>query len=280
MDHHLDLANFAFATRTSYLRGVRDLILHYQRLPEQCSVDEIKAFLIHQRDQKQLASSTLNIKVCSIKYYFREVIQRLDLVVNIPNPRIQKYHTEILSFEEILLLKKVCRDMRQLLIITLFYDTGIRVRELVRLRPSDFDKHHRSISIRNSKGNKTRVVYYGEELRTILVRYCKARGGVPPHTLLESYVDPTKPLSLRGVQHIVRQIVKRSGLKKRIHPHTFRHTFAVHYLNAGGSLPRLQHLLGHKHITTTLHYLKYAHLPAATHVSVLDVLFRLKQQQG
>ena len=86
--------------------------------------------------------------------------------------------------------------------------------------------------------------------------------------------------SLRGVQHIVRQIVKRSGLKKRIHPHTFRHTFAVHFLNAGGSLPRLQHLLGHKHITTTLHYLKYAHLPETIHVSVLDVLLRLKKQRG
>ena len=279
MDHHLDLANFAFATRTSYLRGVRDLILHYQRLPQQCSVDEIKAFLIHQRDQKQLASSTLNIKVCSIKYYFREVIQRLDLVVNIPNPRIQKYDTEILTFEELLLLKKVCRDMRQLLIISLLYDTGIRVRELIRLRPADFDKHHSSIIIRNSKGNKTRVVYYGEELRNILVRYCNARGGVPPHTLLESYVDPDKPLSIRGVQHIVRQIVKRSGLKKRIHPHTFRHTFAVHYLNANGSLPRLQRLLGHKQITTTLHYLKYAHLSDAIHLSVLDVLCKLTKQQ-
>ena len=68
--------------------------------------------------------------------------------------------------------------MRQLLIISLLYDTGIRVRELIRLRPADFDKHHSSIIIRNSKGNKTRVVYYGEELRNILVRYCNARGGL------------------------------------------------------------------------------------------------------
>jgi len=73
------------------------------------------------------------------------------------------------------------------------------------------------------------------------------------------------------VQHIVRQIVKRSGLKKRISPHTLRHTFAVHYLNAGGTLFHLQKLLGHQNLTTTLHYLKYAHLPEAKTLSVLDV---------
>ena len=274
MDHHLDLANFTLGTRKSYVRGIRDLICHYLCLPEECTVAQIKAFLIHQRDQKQLAASTLNIKVCGLKYYFREIAQRLDLVVKIPNPRIQKYDTEILTIQEVQRLRKVCRDMRQLLIVSILYETGIRVRELSRLRISDFDKHHRTITIRNSKGNRTRVVEYGEQLRHTLVKYCKARGGVPPHTLLESYVDPTQPLTLRGIQHIVRQIVKRSGLKKRISPHTFRHTFAVHFLNAGGTLPRLQQLLGHKHLTTTLHYLKYAHIPASKKISVLDVFIQ------
>ena len=162
--------------------------------------------------------------------------------------------------------------MRQLLIVCLLYETGIRVRELVRLRPSDFDKHLGTIAIRNSKGKKTRVVNYGEQLRDTLNRYCKARGSVPANTLLESYKERDKPLTLRGVQHIVRQIVKRSGLKKRISPHTFRHSFAVHYLNSGGSIFHLQRLLGHKDITTTLHYLKHAQLPEGKRISLLDLL--------
>jgi len=272
MDNEMSLKNNAFATRKNYIRGVRQLMIHFQRLPEDCTVDEIKSYLVNQRDEKNYSSSTLNLRVCGLKYYFRFVVHRLDLVVKIPNPRIQKYDTEILNFEELKILRRSCRDMRQLLILNLLYDTGIRVRELIRLRPSDFDKHHRTITIRNSKGKKTRVVHYGEQLRNILNKYCKTRGGVPVNTLLESYKEKEKPLTMRGVQYIVRQIVKRSKIKKKISPHTLRHTYAVHYLNCGGSLFHLQMLLGHANITTTLHYLKYAKLPEAKTLSVLDLL--------
>jgi integrase/recombinase XerD len=191
MDNEMSLKNNAFATRQNYIRGVRDLILHFQRLPEDCTVDEIKAYLVYVRDEKGLSSSTINTRVCGLKYYFRFVVHRLDLVVKIPNPRIQKYDTEILNLEELKVLRRCCRDMRQLLILNLLYDTGIRVREAIQLRAGDFDKHHGSITIRNSKGKKTRVVSYGEELRTTLNKYCKARGGFPVNTLLESLAGAT-----------------------------------------------------------------------------------------
>ena len=272
MDNHMSIAGNAFATRQNYIRGLRCLILHYNKLPEECNVDEIKSFLVHERDKSNLSSSTINLRVCSLKYYFRNVVYRPDLVVKIPNPRIQKYNTEIINGEELKLIFRSCRDMRQLLIVHLMYDTGVRVRELIRLRPSDFDKQHRSITIRNSKGKMTRVVYYGDKLRSTIIKYCKARGEVPKNTLIDSYVEPNAPLSISGVQHIVRKVIKRSGIKKKIHPHTFRHTFAVHYLNYGGSIFRLQKLLGHVNITTTLHYLKYAKLPPGADLSPLDSL--------
>ena len=272
MDNMMSLKGNAFATRKNYVRGVRALICHLQKLPEECSAEELRAFLVEQRDKKGYSSSTVNLRVCGLKFYFREVVHRLDLVVRIPNPRVQKYDTEVLTLEDVQKLRSACRDMRQMLIINLLYETGIRVREAVRLRVSDFDKHHRSISIRNSKGKKTRVLYYGDALRNTLKKYCIARGGVPENTLLESYKSLGEPLTLRGVQHIVRQVVRRSGLKKRISPHTLRHTFAVHYLNAGGTLFHLQKLLGHENLTTTLHYLKHANLPDARWISILDLL--------
>jgi len=157
----MSLKNNAYATRQNYIRGVRDLILHYKKLPEECTVDELKSYLVNERDKKGHSSSTLNLRVCGLKYYFRYVVHRLDLVVKIPNPRIQKYNTEILSMEEIKALQNCCRDMRQLLIINMLYDTGIRVRELIRLRASDFDKEHRTLMVLNSKGQRTQVVHYG-----------------------------------------------------------------------------------------------------------------------
>lgn len=276
----MNLLGKAFATRQNYLRGLRVLMLHYKRLPEDCTVDEIKRFLVHQRDTKHYSSSTVNLRVCALKYYFREVVGRLDLVVAIPNPRVSKFDVEILSMEEVLQLRRACRDMRQLLLVDLLYDAGLRVREVVRLRVSDFEKHYRTITIRNSKGNKTRVVQYGQTLRQSILAYCKAKGGVPEATLLESYKEKGQPLSKRGVQYIIRQVVKRSGIKKRISPHSLRHTYAVHYLNAGGSLQQLQRLLGHEYITTTLHYLKYANPVESKRVSVLDNCLSSNSKEG
>lgn len=268
----MDLANSSLATRKSYVRGVKRLILFYNKLPEECTVHELKSFLVHLKNEGHYSASTINLRVCSLKYYFRNVVNRLDLVVKIPNPRISKYSTEVLTYEELLLLFRCCRDIRQKLVLTMLYDTGMRVSELVRIRLSDFNKTHRSITIHNSKGKKTRVVHYGTRLRKVLKQYIAVLGYFPKHTLLESYTQPGVALSLRGAQHIVREVVKRSKLSKKISPHTFRHTFSVHYLNRGGSIFRLQKVLGHEYITTTLNYLKYAIIPDSSDLSPLDLL--------
>lgn len=272
MDVHMDLANSSLATRKSYVRGVKRLILFYDKLPEQCSPHEIKSFLVHLKNECHYSASTVNLRVCSLKYYFRNVVDRLDLVVKIPNPRISKYSTEILTYEELLLLFRSCRDMRQKLVLTMLYDTGIRVSELVRIRFCDFNKTHKSITIHNSKGQKTRVVHYGHSIREVLKQYISVLGYYPKHTLIESYTTPGVSLSLRGAQHIVREVVKRAKLSKKVSPHTFRHSFAVHYLNRGGSIFRLQKLLGHQYITTTLNYLKFAIIPESSDLSPLDML--------
>jgi len=278
MDVHMSLKGSAFATRQNYLRGLKVLIEYYQRVPEECTIDEIKTYLVYQRDTLNIASSTLNVRVCALKYYFRHIVHRLDLVVKIPNPRVQKFDTEIFTPSEMKVLFASCRDMRQVIIIKLLYDCGLRIGELVRLRASDFDKTNLTITIRNSKGNKTRVVFYGIHLQDDLNRYAKSIG-FSDNALIQSYKAPHQPLSLSGIQHIVKEIIRRSGIKKRASSHTLRHTFAVHYLNSGGTIFALQLLLGHAHLSTTLAYLKYAKLPDSHRVSVLDYLMNISVEK-
>ena len=268
----MSLAGKAHATQIGYVRGVRQLILNSNKLPEEHSVQQIKRFLVNLRDTGSLASSTINLRVCGLKYYFRHIVIRLDLVVKIPNPRIAKYHTEILDAEEIRQLFNACRDVRQLLVIQLLFDSGMRIGELKRLAIKDFDKNNRTIILRRTKGQFLRVIPYGEHIRTTLTQYIKAIGYFPKGSLIESYKIKGQPISLRGLQHIVRQVAKRSGINKKISTHTLRHSYAVHFLNNGGHLPQLQTLLGHKHISTTLHYLKYAHIPLKQIVTPLDHL--------
>ena len=272
MVDHMTLANNAEATQINYVRGVRELIISDNKLPEDYSVQQIKHFLVQLRDTGRLSASSINLRVCGLKYYFRHVVNRLDLVVKIPNPRIAKYHTEVLDAAEILQLFDACRDVRQLLVIQLFFDSGMRVGEMQRLSLKDFDKKNRTIILRRTKGQALRVIPYGEYIRTTLVQYIKAIGYFPKGSLIESYKIKGQPISLRGLQHIVRQVAKRSGINKKISTHTLRHSYAVHFLNNGGHLPQLQTLLGHKHISTTLHYLKYAHIPLKQIVTPLDHL--------
>lgn len=269
----MNLANSSLATRKTYVCGVKRLILFYNKLPEQCTPHEIKSFLVYLKNECNYSASTINLRVCSLKYYFRNVVNRLDLVVKIPNPRISNYTTEILNYEEVLLLLGSCVDIRHKLVIAMLYDTGVRVSELVSIRLGDFNKTHHCITIQNGKGSKPRVVHYGQILRQVLKDYITELGYFPKHSLIESYTQPGLSLSIRGVQFIVRQAVRRTKLTKKVSPHTLRHTFAVHYLNRGGSIFRLQKLLGHKYITTTLNYLKYAIIPVSSDLSPLDKLY-------
>ena len=274
MIDHMSLANNAPATQINYVRGVRELILLDNKLPQDYTVHQIKHFLVQLRDSGRLADSSINLRVCGLKYYFRHVVNRLDLVVSIPNPRIAKYHTEVLDGEEIKQLFNACRDVRQLLVIQLLFDSGMRIGELLRLSLKDFDKNNRTIILRRTKGQQLRVVPYGEHIRTTLRQYIQMLGYFPKHNLIESYKVKGQPISLRGLQHIIRQVAKRSGIKKKITAHTLRHSYAVHFLNNGGHLPQLKTLLGHKNITTTLHYLKYAHIPLKQIVTPLDHLMK------
>ena len=115
MVDHMSLANNAPATQINYVRGLRELILHGNKLPEDHTVHELKHFLVQLRDSGRLSASSINLRVCGLKYYFRHIANRLDLVVKIPNPRIAKYHTEVLDAAEIKQLFNACRDTKQLL---------------------------------------------------------------------------------------------------------------------------------------------------------------------
>jgi site-specific recombinase XerD len=132
----------------------------------------------------------------------------------------------------------------------------------------------------NGKGAKLRTVPYSLELRTTLAGYFKSQKTPPTVFLFENKANPGTAITIRGVQYLVKEVLKRSKLKKEVHPHTFRHSFAIHYINNGGSLLRLQQLLGHENIETTLHYLKYCSIPLIDTPTPLSILLkRLKEHK-
>ena len=263
-------------TQITYIRSLRDLMEDCGDLPEHLTVERIKTHLSGLRDI--LSSSSLNLRVCGIKYYFRHVVKRLDLVVDVPNPRVAKYVQEVLSEADLGVLFAACTSMRELSLLHLLYDCGLRSREVCQLKLSDFDKIHRKLTIRKGKGNRIRTIPYSEALRTTLTQYFKSLKTPPTVYLFENKEVVGQGITIRGVQYIVKEVLKRSRLKKEVHPHTFRHSFAVHYIDNGGSLLRLKELLGHERIDTTLHYLKFCKIPLQETPTPLDVMLNRQKR--
>jgi integrase/recombinase XerD len=247
-------------------------------VPEMLDVDQIKGHLAGFRGK--LSSSALNSRVCGIKYYFRKVVHRPDLAVDVPNPRVAKYVQEVLSEGDLAVLFRSCQSMRELALLHLLYDTGLRSREVCHIKLTDFDKVHRLLTLRNSKGGKLRTVPYSLSLRDTLTKYFGSLKAHPTTYLFENRDEAGKAITVRGVQYIVKEVVKRSRLKRDIHPHTFRHSFAVHYINNGGNLLRLKALLGHDMLETTLHYLKFCSIPLTDTPTPLEAMLTRQKAKG
>lgn len=264
----MKVSGHPMGTQKPYLRAVRDLMESCQSIPESLNADQIKAHLACFRGK--ISSSALNLRVCGVKFYFRNVVKRLDLVVDIPNPRVAKYVQDVLSEAELFQLFSACTSLRELALLHLLFDTGLRSREVCGLKLIHFNKVHQTLTVVNGKGEKLRTVPYSLSLRTTFANYFNTMKERPEVFLFENRDNAGTAITIRGVQYIVKEVLKRSKLKKEVHPHTFRHSYAVHYINNGGSLLRLKELLGHEDIETTLHYLKFCSIQLTDTLTPLE----------
>ena len=270
----MSLIGNSIGTQKPYLRAVRDLMESCKSIPEGLSADQIKAHLVSFKGK--ISSSALNLRVCGIKFYFRHVVRRLDLVVDIPNPRVAKYVQDVLSEDEILVMLRACTSLRERAMIELLFDSGLRSLEVCGLRLQDFNRTEKTLRVVKGKGGKMRTLPYSMDLRGTLVAYFATLKAHPTTYLFENKENPGSAITIRGVQYIVKEVLKRSKLKKEVHPHTFRHSYAIHYLNNGGNILRLQQLLRHAHIDTTFLYLKYCSIPLTDTPTPLSVMLQRK----
>jgi site-specific recombinase XerD len=257
------------STIRAYTRSVRDLMEGVGKVPLDCTDEEVIGHIGKYRDEHDLGSSTVNARICGLRYLYHRVYKENGRKLVIPNPRRIKQIGEVLTESEINLLLAACHYPRQAAILHLLYDTGLRAREVAHLRLQDFDKANGVLYVRYGKGGKHRVVPYGLAVTEVLKTYFLIEK--PTDWLFEGSTKG-EPASVKSIQYAVREAHKRAPIRKAVHPHTLRHTFAVHYLNNGGSIVRLQQLLGHSELGSTLIYLKYAAIPLRETDTPLDVL--------
>lgn len=244
-------------TKESYIGFVSRLARHYRRPPDKISDDELKAYLLYLLREKRNGPGTLCIAVSALRFFYGRVLQRPTEAIETALPRMKKpvLRPRVYSPEQIgRLLQVDGLNLKHRTMLMTTYAAGLRVSEVVRLRPEHILSERGQIRIEEGKGNKQRYTVLSprllEQLRGYYRVYRPAGGWMFP-----SGYWPDRHLTTGSVMRVFEQATKRAGLPTNGGIHSLRHSFATHLLEAGVPLPVIQRLLGHTNLATTSRYL-------------------------
>ena len=219
------------------------------------TADDLREWLATYQKRKKPSKVTINNMRRVLSSFFGW-LENEDHISKSPVRRIKNIKTDktikkVLSDKEIDNLRDVCMNTRDKAIIDLLASTGMRVGELVRLNREDINFDERECVV-FGKGNKERIVYFNELASTQLSKYLKSRNDNNP-ALFISLQSPYKRLQKGGVETMIREKGRLIGVEK-VHPHKFRRTLATRAAELGMPIEKIQHLLGHVRIDTTMTY--------------------------
>lgn len=246
----LRLRNRSPRTIECYVAHVAAFARHFGRSPELLDQEHIRQYQLHLRDVKHASWSLFNQAVCALRFFYKVTLPSPWAVEHIPYAKRPQSLPVVLSREEVQrLLACVERPVYRLLLTTL-YAAGLRISEGLHLQVGDVDSARMILHVRSGKGQKDRCVPLSPKLLDDLRQWWRWRR---PST----WLFPGRghePLSASGVQRACQTAALAAGLAKRATPHTLRHSYATHLLEAGLDVRTLQKLLGHSQLGTTAHY--------------------------
>jgi site-specific recombinase XerD len=265
----MTVRNMAPNTMLCYLKQVSYLARYFDRSPDQLGPEDIRRYQLYLAKERKVSVSSRMVAATALRFLYSVTLKRDRVLEMIPNPRPEHRLPVILSPEEVLRLLEAAPSFSHRVIFSTMYGTGMRVSEAVHLRAPDIDSLRMMIRIQQSKGNKDRYVQLSPKLLELLRTYWRK---VRPLEWLFPGQDPDQPLSREAVGQAVTHACRRAGLTKQTSPHSLRHAYAVHLLEAGTDLRRIQLLLGHRSLATTARYLCLATTTVCATTSPLDLL--------
>lgn len=258
------------STLENYIRRIALISLHFQRLPEQLSDDEINEYLTSLAlSSKSPSRSSFKHAVYGLRYYFRLIGQNKRAIA-LPSLKKDAKLPVILNRSELKELFKAPTLLKHRIVLTLIYSAGLRGQEVVNLKLSDIDFERKTIHIRQSKYKKDRIVPLSKYMAKGLKKYIAVEH---PHIWLFNGKEPDGRYSVRGLSWVMRETLKKTSIQKEVNMHSLRHSYATHLLEEGINIVTLKELLGHADITTTMIYLHVAQCPLIKPHSPLDTLY-------
>lgn len=254
MQEDLRLRNRSTSTQDCYVRRVAAFAKFFSKSPDLLGPPEIRAYLLHLVEEKGVSWPVFNQTVCALRFFYRVTLGRDYAIGKIPYAKRPRKLPVVLSREEVVRFLAVPRNLKHQAMLMTAYSGGLRVSEVTRLACGDIDSNRMVIHIRLGKGSKDRYVPLSPVLLRVLREYWRASKRKPDVWLFPGGVEG-RPITSRALCRICKQVSTKAGLSKSVTPHTLRHTFATHHLEAGTDLRTLQMLMGHRNLQTTTIYL-------------------------
>ena len=239
----LKLRKYSYRTGKKY----REIVLKFLK-----SGKTPREFLLSYSNKSR---STMRQAYFALKFFYENVLhEKFD--EKLPLTKSKQKLPVVLNRTEIKEMFEVTTNIKHKVVLALLYYAGLRLSEVRNLRWQDIDFEREIIHIKQAKGEKERIIFLHEKLKELLAEYGIKKSGF----VLIS--ERGKRYNERTIQQIVKNAARKAGIKKKVTPHTLRHSFATHLLEAGADIRYIQQLLGHKSLRTTQIY---------THVANKDI---------
>jgi len=277
----LQRRNYSPQTTRSYIHAVKQFAEYFGKSPQELGAEEIRRYQLYLLNEKKYSAGSVKVHMSALRFFYKKVVKRRDLSFDdLVYPKRPKKLPVVLSQEEVTRLIEATANPMHRTMLMVLYGTGIRRSEASLLKVRDIDSQRMVLHIRQGKGSRDRDVPLSRRLLEALREYWRWRK--PKDFLFPSsagHCGQERPISDKTVWHVCKGAAKRAGIQKKIGPHTLRHSFATHHMEAGTDLRTIQLLLGHAHLehTTVYLHLSHRHLHAAT--SPLDQLTIPQQNQ-
>ena len=255
--------NYSENTIISY---INDLYYFHEFIKmdfDKVKYDDVRDYLEYLNLKKE-KSTSVSRKISSLKSFYKflyknDYIDKKDYpLVKVTYPKKEKKLPKFLYYNDLLeIINESSKDkdgIRDRLIIEMLYATGVRVSELVNIKLSDIDFNNKRIIV-CGKGNKERIVYYGDYAEEVLLKYLKTHIRKDNNYLFLN--SKGEQITDGGIRYIIDNIMKKLSIKVHVTPHVLRHSFATHLLQNGADLKAIQTMLGHSDISSTQVYMQF-----------------------
>ena len=271
----MQMHGFSPRTHQSYLAAVQDLARFTHQSPDRLSPVALKAYFEHLVTERKLAPASVRLNYHGIRFLYLEVLGWAAVDLDVTLPKRPQRIPQLLTREEVSAIFAACAKERDRAMLALAYGCGLRLNEVVAVRIRDIDGERRLLRVHQGKGAKDRLVPLPPSLLERLRAYW--RRARPDIWLFPG--AGARALSPTVLQRAYTLAKRRAGVSKDGGIHALRHAYATHQLAAGLGVERLQRLMGHSSIHTTLRYVHW--LPSSSEgEGALDLLATLERTDG